>query len=176
MCVVGMVIMAALACFALAGCGASGTSGPFSNSGYALMIVVARQPAYSQPNCTQPNGTMLAPGDTVVDLGTMGTNCEEVAFVRDGSYNALGYLPVYGMRRAAGGVRCVADAPCNLRAGPDINDPIEGTLDPGASAHGYGTDKTGAVITDGNNYDWWEVVDPATGQRADVYGPNCQVF
>jgi hypothetical protein len=161
---------------AVAGCTAASASGGFSNSGQAIMIVIARQPVYAQPNCTQANGTVLQPGSNVIDVGTMGTNCEEIVYVTHGSYSGLGYLPIYGMRRAAGGVRCVADVDCHLRAGPGATFKAVGALAPGASARGYGTTTTNAIITDGTNYDWWEVIDPASGNRADIYGANCQAF
>jgi hypothetical protein len=31
-------------------------------------------------------------------------------------------------------------------------------------------------MTDGQNFDWWEVIDPASGARADIFGPAAQVF
>lgn len=160
----------------LAGCVGASTSSGFSDSGQAIMIVIAKQPVYAQASCTQATGTVLDPGSNVIDLGTMGTNCEQIVFVKGGSYSGLGYLPVYGMRRAAGGVRCAANVACHLRAGPSTSFQAVGALAPGASARGFGTAKTSAIITDGTNYDWWEVIDPASGSRADVYGANCQAF
>lgn len=172
----GVAALLALAPLLLGACAEANASGPFSNTGQAAMIVIASQPVYGRANCTQSTGAQVNAGDTVIALGTVGTNCEEVVFMQGGSYNGLGYLPVYGMRRAAGGVRCRADAACHLRAGPGTTYTIIGSLAPGASAKGYGTTQTGAIISDGINYDWWEVVDPASGQRADIYGPDCQVF
>ncbi|GAC1448334.1 MAG: hypothetical protein PVSMB4_05280 [Ktedonobacterales bacterium] len=167
----------ALGCaLALAGCAAVNGSGPLSDIGQPIMIVIARQPVYVQSTCSGQTIDMLPAGGNVVDLGTMGTNCEQVVFRRDGSYSAIGYLPVYGMRRAAGGVRCRATVDCHLRAGPGTNFALMGAVAPGGSARGYGTARTQAIITDGDNYDWWEVVDPETGRRADIFAPNCQAF
>jgi hypothetical protein len=169
----GGLIAAALA---LAGCAGSGSVDPYSNTGQAIMIVIARQPIYGQFDCTNATGAVVPAGSNVIDLGTMGTNCEQIAYQKNGSYSAIGYLPVYGMRRAAGGVRCRATVDCHLRAGPGTAFASIGAIAPSASAQGYGTSRTNAIITDGNNFDWWEVVDPASGQRADIFGPNCQAF
>ncbi len=171
--VTGGLVAAALA---LAGCAGSGTAGGFSDTGQAIMIVVARQPVYGQPDCTSEAGTVVPAGDNVIDLGTVGTNCEQVVYLTGDSYSAIGYLPVYGMRRAAGGVRCRAEVDCHLRAGPGTAFASIGAIAPRASAKGYGSSRTNAIITDGNNFDWWEVVDPASGQRADIFGPYCQAF
>jgi hypothetical protein len=173
---VALAALLALVLVLLGACAEADASGPFSNTGDALDIIVATQPVYGRASCSQPNGAQVNAGDTVVDLGTMGTNCEEVVYMQNGDYNAVGYLPVYGMRRAAGGVRCEANVACNLRAGPGLTFAVLGTVAPSASAKGYWTTHTNAIITDGSNYDWWEVVDPASGQRADIYGPDCQVF
>jgi hypothetical protein len=164
------------AALALAGCDAASAATPFSNWGQAIMIVIADQPVYAQPSCAGARTGSVAAGDNVVDLGTRGTNCEQIVFRRGDDYAGLGYLPVYGMRRAAGGVRCRATVPCHLRGGPGTTYPILGELDEGAAARGYGTRQTQAIITDAANYDWWQVVDPASGQRADLYGPACQAF
>jgi hypothetical protein len=140
------------------------------------MIVIARQPVYGQSTCTGQTGVMVPAGSNVIDLGTVGTNCEQVVYSNGDDYSGIGYLPVYGMRRAAGGVRCRATVDCHLRAGPGTTYAVVGALAPSGAAVGYGTKRTNAIITDGNNYDWWEVVDPASGRRADVFGPNCQAF
>jgi hypothetical protein len=166
----------ALILILVSACAEATASGPFSNTGQAANIVIASQPVYGRANCSEPSGAQVNAGDTVIDLGTVGTNCEQIVFLQDGAYNGLGYLPVYGMRRAAGGVRCRADVACNLRAGPGTTFVVIGSIGPGASAKGYWTQHTGAIITDGVNYSWWEVVDPVSGQRADIYGPDCQVF
>lgn len=171
-----LAALLALVLILASACADANASGSFSNNGLALNIIIATQPVYGRANCTQPNGAHVNAGDTVIDLGTVGTNCEKVVYLQNGDYNALGYLPVYGMRRAAGGVRCRADVACNLRAGPGLTFSVIGTLAPAAGAKGYWTSHTGAIITDGVNYDWWEVVDPVSGQRADIFGPDCQVF
>lgn len=170
------VSLVALAAGPLAGCGAPVSGGPLSDSGYAVTIAVASQPVYAQSSCSGATTATIRAGDNVIDLGSAGTNCEKVIYLRGDGYTGSGYLPIYGLRRAAGGVRCTAEVRCHLRAGPDTTYAAVGALAPGRSATGYATHKTGAIITDGGNYSWWEVVDPVTGQRADVYGPNCQAF
>lgn len=167
----------ALGCaLALAGCAAAYSNGPLSDSGQPIMVVIATQPVYLQSTCSGQTVDTVPAGGNVVDLGTMGTNCEQVVYLSDASYSAIGYLPVYGMRRAAGGVRCRASVECHLRTGPGTTYTAVGAVDPGHSARGFGTDKTGAIITDGDNYDWWEVIDSESGQRADIFAPNCQAF
>lgn len=165
-----------LAAAAIAGCAPFGSSGPLSDTGQAIMIVIAHQPVYAQPDCTGDTGVTVPAGSNVIDLGTVGTNCEQVVYLKQSDYSGIGYLPVYGMRRAAGGVRCRATVDCHLRTGPGTNYSIVGTISPGGAATGYGTSRTNAIITDGSNYDWWEVVDPTSGQRADIFGPYCQAF
>lgn len=163
-------------CLLLAGCAAAYGAAPLSNTGYPIAIVIAQQPAYLQSTCSGATSDTLDAGASVADLGTVGTNCEEIVYQSGGSYTAVGYLPVYGMRRAAGGVRCRVDAGCMLRAGPGPGYSAIGQLAKGDAARGYGTAKTGAIITDGQNFDWWEVVDPASGARADIFGPSGQAF
>ena len=163
-------------CLALAGCAAAYGAAPLSNTGYPIAIVIASQPVYLQSTCSGATSDTLDAGASVADLGTMGTNCEEIVYQSNGSYTAVGYLPIYGMRRAAGGVRCRAGAGCVLRAGPGTAYTATGQLGQGAAARGYGTTKTGAIITDAQNFDWWEVVDPASGARADIFGPSGQAF
>ncbi|HEX9057469.1 MAG TPA: hypothetical protein VF818_08030 [Ktedonobacterales bacterium] len=172
----GLALCALAGMVALGGCGSANTAQGFSDTGQVVMIVIAHQPLYAQPNCTTQTNVVLDAGATVIDLGTKGTNCEEIVYVQNGTYTGVGYLPVYGMRRAAGGVRCRAEVPCHLRDGPGTDFAITGAIWPGGSAEGYGTSRTGAIITDGDNFDWWEVIDPGSGQRADVFGPNCQAF
>jgi hypothetical protein len=164
------------ATIAVVGCSPIGSSGPLSDTGQAIMIVIAHQPIYAQPDCTGETGVMVSAGSNVIDLGTVGTNCEQVVYPAQSNYSGIGYMPVYGMRRAAGGVRCRATVDCHLRAGPGTSFGVVGAIPPGGPAAGYGTSRTNAIITDGNNYDWWEVVDPTSGQRADIFGPNCQAF
>jgi hypothetical protein len=170
--VVGLVCAA----LAVTGCAPAGVLGPLSDEGQAIMIVIARQPVYTQPTCSGDTAATLLAGNNVVDLETAGTNCEQVVYMQNGSYSAIGYLPVYGMRRAAGGVRCRAEPLCHLRSGPGTTYGVIGEVAHRAAARGYGTANTGAIITDGDNFDWWEVVAPSGGQRADIFGPNCQAF
>lgn len=173
------LISTALATFAvwsLSSCGAPVGSGPLSDTGYAVTIAVASQPVYAQSTCAGATTATVRAGDNVIDLGSAGTNCEQVIYARGDGFTGSGYLPIYGLRRAAGGVRCTAPVSCHLRAGPDTTYAAVGTLAPGRTARGYATGKTGAIITDGSNYSWWEVVDPASGQRSDVFGPNCQAY
>ncbi len=170
-CLAGLFVLALV----LTSCSLPDPTVGMSDSGHPLMIVIARQPVYAQASCSDASPTMLVPGENVVDLGTTGTNCEQIVFARDGFYHGLGYLPVYGMRRAAGGVRCRAAA-CVLHVGPASTLATVGTLSAGAAARGYGTATTNAIITDGDNYSWWQVIDPASGKRADAFGPSCQVF
>lgn len=164
------------ACLALAGCVALNGAQPLSDSGYPVAIVIARQPVYLQSTCSGATSDRLDPGSNVVDLGTMGTNCEEIVYQSSSGYTATGYLPVYGMRHAAGGVRCRADVGCALRAGPAASYTLVGRLGAGDAAKGYGTTATGAIMTDSQHFDWWEVVDPATGARADLFAPAGQAF
>lgn len=173
---VGVVSLLLAGCLLLVGCAAAYGAEPLSNTGYPIAIVIAPQPVYLQSTCSGATSDTLDAGASVADLGTMGTNCEEIVYQSGSSYTAVGYLPVYGMRRAAGGVRCRADAGCVLRAGPGPDYTAIGQLGQGEAARGYGTAKTGAIITDGQNFDWWEVLDPTSGARVDIFGPSGQAF
>jgi hypothetical protein len=172
-----LIMLAIVAAGALlAGCDAAYGAQPLSDTGYPLNIAVASQPVYLQVTCSGATSDTLAAGASVVDMGTMGTNCEEIVYQSGADDAAVGYLPVYGMRRPAGGVRCRAAAGCVLRAGPGASYAQTGQIGQGEAAKGYGTAKTGAIMTDGQNFDWWEVIDPASGARADIFGPAAQVF
>ncbi len=161
-----------LATLFLAGCDISfaSTSGPISNSGNPVVIANQAQVVYVTSSCNGPTVTTIRAGGNLVDLGPASSVCEQVAYPSENGYRLTGYVPVYSIHRASNSVRCIYPDGCAIHAGPDATTPVLSTLRPGDRVAGRGTASTGAIITDGTNYSWWEVIDPATGQPGDVYG------
>jgi hypothetical protein len=161
-----------LAALFLAGCDLSfaSTGSQISNAGNPVVIVNQMQVVYLASNCNGPTATTVRAGANLVDLGPASSVCEQVAYPSEDGYRLTGYVPVYSIHRANNSVRCVYPNGCAIHVGPDATAPILSTLRPGDRVAGRGTAGTGAIITDGNHYSWWEVIDPATGQVGDVYG------
>ncbi len=165
-------VLGVLAALFLAGCDISFASnyGKISNSGNPVVIVNQTQVVYVASNCNGPTAMTVRAGANLVDLGPASSVCEQVAYPSEDGYGLTGYVPVYSMHRATNSVRCIYPYGCPIRSGPDATSPILSTLRPGDKVAGRGTTSTGAIITDGNHYSWWEVIDPATGQVGDIYG------
>jgi hypothetical protein len=159
-----------LAALLLAGCNISLASTGISNSGSPIVIVNQTQAIFVAANCNGPTATTIQEGVNLVDLGPATSTCEHVAYPSETGYTQSGYVPVFSIHRATNSVLCVFHSGCNLRAGPDSAAPILFILPFGQRAQGRGSTSTGAIITDGTQYSWWEVVVPSTGQVADVYG------
>ena len=165
----GMSILAALF---LAGCDISFASnyGSISDSGNPVVIANQTQVVFLASNCNGPTTVTIRAGGNLVDLGPASSVCEQVAYPSEDGYRLTGYVPVYSMHRATNSIRCIYPYGCPIRAGPDATAPILSMLRPGDKVAGRGTASTGAIITDGKNYSWWEVIDPSTGQVGDIYG------
>lgn len=167
-----MAIAAMLVTLLLGGCSLSlaSTSQGLSDSGNPIVIANTTEAIYLASNCNGPAVATVRAGTNLVDLGPVSSACEQVAYPTEVGYSLTGYVPVYSIHRATNSLRCISPNGCNVRAGPSPTDTIISTLLPGQRIFGRGTDATGAIITDGNNYSWWEVVDPQTGQPGDIYG------
>jgi hypothetical protein len=156
----------------LAGCDISfvPNSGQISNSGNPVVIANQTQAVFLASSCNGPTAITLRAGSNLVDLGPASSVCEQVAYPSEDGYRLIGYVPVYSIHRANTSVRCIFPRGCAIRAGPDATAPILSVLRPGDRVAGRGTTSTGAIITDGANYSWWQVIDPDTGQVGDLYG------
>ncbi|HEU5367196.1 MAG TPA: hypothetical protein VFU69_01980 [Ktedonobacterales bacterium] len=168
-----LVIPAALL---LAGCNILFPSTGISNTGYPVVISNQAQAIYADFHCKGLVIATVHAGENLVDLGPANSTCEQVAYSAGDGYTQYGYVPVYSIHRAISAVQCVVQAGCELRAGPSATAAILTFLPAGQRAPGRDTAITGAIITDGNQYSWWEVVVPSTGQVADMYGPLAVAF
>jgi hypothetical protein len=168
--------MLMLAALVLAGCDISLASTGISNSGDPVVITNQAQAIFAAPNCTGPTVAIVQGGANLVDLGPSSSTCEQVAYPTETGYTQTGYVPVFSIHRASNSVLCVFHSGCNLRAGPSSTAPILFTLPFGQRVQGRGTAATGAIITDGSDYSWWEVIVPSTGQPADIYGTLTAAF
>lgn len=169
----GLTALVLLAALLLAGCNislASTSSSGMSDSGNPVVVVNNQEVIYSSSTCNGPVAITIKAGANLVDLGPANSTCEQVAYPSEVGYTQTGYVPVYTLHRANNSMRCIGPNGCYVRAGPGVNTAILSTLLPGARIAGRGTAITGAIISDGNNYSWWEVIDPATGQPGDIYG------
>ena len=155
----------------LAGCVVfifSGSS--ISDSGNPVVIANQLQVIYVASNCNGPVATTVPGGTNLVDIGPVSSTCEQIVFPSESGYTQGGFVPVYSIHRANNSVLCVFHSGCNLRAGPSDSSTILFTLPFGQRVPGRGTASTGAIITDGTNYSWWQVICPSTGQIADIFG------
>ncbi len=166
----GLAAMIVLVALALAGCDISLASTGISNSGNPVVIANQTQPIFVASNCNGPTATSVQGGVNLVDLGPASSTCEQVAYPTETGYTQTGFVPVYSIHRATNSVLCTFHTGCNLRAGPSSTAAILYVLPFGQRAQGRGTAFTGAIITDGIQYSWWEVLVPSTGQAADIYG------
>ncbi len=162
-----LVVLAIL----LAGCEISlASSESISNSGSPIVISNQTQGIYLASNCDGPTVITIKAGTNLVDIGPASSTCEEVAYPTEAGYTEIGYVPVYTLHRATNSIRCINPNGCHVHTGPSPTAPILSTLRPGDRVQGRGTAITGAIITDGTNYSWWEVIDPVTGKPGDIYG------
>ncbi len=168
-----LVIPAALL---LAGCNILFPSTGISDTGYPVVISRQAQAIYADFHCKGLVVATIQAGENLVDLGPANSTCEQVAYPTGDGYTQYGYVPVSSISRATHAVRCANRAGCYLRAGPDATAAILAILSCGQRAPGRDTTITGAIITDGANYSWWEVIVPSTGQVADMYGPLAVAF
>ena len=160
-----------LATLLLTGCAISfASSSSISDSGNPVVITNQFQVIYVASNCNGPVAITVPGGTNLVDIGPANSSCEQIVYPSESGYTQGGCVPVYSIHRANNAVLCVYHSGCNLRAGPSSSAAILFTLPFGQRVPGRGTDSTGAIITDGNNYSWWQVVCPSTGQIADIYG------
>lgn len=160
-----------LATLLLAGCAVFVVSASsISDSGDPVVITNQLQVIFVASNCNGPVAITVPGGTNLVDIGPASSTCEQVAYPSESGYTQSGYVPVYSIHRANNSVLCVYHSGCNLRAGPSSSATILFTLPFGQRVPGRGTASTGAIITDGTNYSWWEVVCPSTGQVADIFG------
>lgn len=160
-----------LATLFLAGCAVFFVSGSsISDSGAPVVISNQQQVIYVASNCNGPVAITVPGGTNLVDIGPVSSTCEQVAYPSESGYTQGGYVPVYSIHRANNSVLCIYHSGCNLRAGPSSSATILFTLPFGQRVPGRGTASTGAIITDGTNYSWWQVICPSTGQIADIYG------
>jgi hypothetical protein len=169
----GFIALILLAALLLAGCDvslASSSSTGMSDSGNPIVVVNNQEVIYATSTCNGPVALTIKAGANLVDLGPANSTCEQIAYPSEVGYTQTGYVPVYTIHRANNSIRCVAPNGCYVRAGPGVNTSILSTLLPGERVAGRGTTTTGAIISDGNNYSWWEVIDPNTGQPGDIYG------
>ncbi len=165
--------LALVAALLLAGCDvslASTSSTGMSDSGNPIVVVNNQEVIYATSTCNGPVALTIKAGANLVDLGPANSTCEQIAYPSEVGYTQTGYVPVYTIHRANNSIRCIAPNGCYVRAGPGVNTTILSTLLPGERVAGRGTATTGAIISDGNNYSWWEVIDPNTGQPGDIYG------
>jgi len=168
--------IAILAALLLAGCNISLASTGMSNSGDPIVITNQTQPIFLASNCNGPTAETVQGGTNLVDLGPANSSCEQVAYPTETGYSQTGYVPVYSLHRATNSVLCVYHSGCNLRATPSSTASILYTLPFGQRVQGRATTTTGAIITDGTNYSWWEVIVPTTGAPADIYGILAAAF
>ena len=169
----GFIALILLAALLLAGCDvslASPSSTGMSDSGNPIVVVNNQEVIYATSTCNGPVALTIKAGANLVDLGPANSTCEQIAYPSEVGYTQTGYVPVYTVHRANNSIRCIAPNGCYVRAGPGVNTAILSTLLPGERVAGRGTATTGAIISDGNNYSWWEVIDPNTGQPGDIYG------
>lgn len=169
----GLTALVLVAALLLTGCDislASTSSSGMSDSGNPVVVVNNQEVIYSASTCNGPVAITIKAGANLVDLGPANSTCEQVAYPSEVGYTQTGYVPVYTLHRANNSMRCIAPNGCYVRAGPGVNTTILSTLLPGTRIAGRGTAITGAIISDGNNYSWWEVIDPVTGQPGDIYG------
>ena len=160
-----------LATLLLAGCDVSmASSTGMSNSGDPVVVVNNQEVIYAAATCNGPVALTIRAGANLVDLGPVNSTCEQVAYPSEVGYTQTGYVAVYTLHRANNSIRCISPNGCYVRAGPGVNTTILSSLRPGDRIAGRGTAATGAIITDGSNYSWWEVIDPITGQPGDIYG------
>jgi hypothetical protein len=173
-----LAVVSVLAALLLAGCDISlaSTSSPISNSGNPVVIANQGEAIYLASNCNGPTALTVRAGTNLVDLGPASSVCEQVAYPSEAGYSLTGYVPVYSIHRANNSVRCVYPNGCAIHTGPDATMPVLSTLRPGDRVAGRGTAGTGAIISDGSNYSWWEVIDPNTGQPGDIYGTFSVAF
>jgi hypothetical protein len=166
-----LAVLGLLAGLLLAGCDLSlASSNTLSNSGNPVVVVNQIQVVYLTSTCNGPVAVTVKAGANLVDLGPANSVCEQVAYPSEDGYTLSGYVPVYSIHRAGTAVRCVYPGGCVIHASAGATTPVLTTLRPGDQVAGRGTAGTGAIISDGNNYSWWEVLDPATGQPGDLYG------
>jgi|SRR5579871_38597 len=168
--------LALLAAFLLAGCDISLASAGISDTGNPVVIANQAQAIYAASNCTGPGVTVVPQGGNLVDLGPANSTCEEVAYPTETGYTQNGYVPIYSIHRANNSVQCIFQSGCNLRAGPSSTAPVLYVLPFGQRVQGRGTASTGSIMTDGNQYNWWEVIVPSTSQVADIYGSLTVAF
>lgn len=158
-----------LAAMLLGGCTVLVPSGGISTTGSPVVISNQTQAIYAASNCNGPTVTIVQGGGNLVDLGPANSTCEQVAYPTETGFTQTGYVPVYSIHPATNSVQCLFQAGCNLRLGPSVTATICYVLPFGQHVQGHnGTN--GAIMTDGNQYSWWEVIVPTTGQVADIYG------
>jgi hypothetical protein len=162
-----LVIPAALL---LAGCGIFFAPTRISNTGFPVVIANQAQVIFADPRCKDLIAATIQGGGNLVDLGPANSTCEQVAYPAEDGYTQTGYVPTYSFHRATDAVQCVNQAGCDLRAGPSATAALLSILPSGQQAPGRDTPITGAIMTDGDQYSWWEVIVPSTGQVADIYG------
>jgi hypothetical protein len=160
----------ALAALLLNGCVVYTASSGMSDTGSPIVVSNQAQPVFAASNCTGTAAAIVQSGGNLIDLGAANSSCEQVAYPNETGYMQSGYVPVYSIHRATNSVQCFYQGGCNLRAGPSTSASIFYVLPFGQRVQGRATNSTGAIITDGNQYSWWEVVVPSTGQIADIYG------
>lgn len=160
-----------LAALLLAGCDVSmASSTGMSDSGNPVVVVNNQEVIYATSTCNGPVALTIRAGANLVDLGPVNSTCEQIAYPSEVGYTQTGFVPVYTLHRANNSMRCISPNGCYVRAGPNVDTTILSTLLPGERIAGRGTATTGAIISDGSNYSWWEVIDPNTGQPGDIYG------
>ncbi len=167
----GLAAMIVVAALVLAGCDISLASFTgISSSGNPVVIVNQTQAIFVASNCNGPTAAVVQGGVNLVDLGPASSSCEQVAYPSETGYTQTGFVPVYSIHRATNSILCVFHAGCNLRAGASSSAEVLYILPFGQRVQGRSTATTGAIITDGTQYSWWEVIVPSTGQAADIYG------
>ena len=172
----GSAALIVLAALFLGGCAISLASTGISDTGNPVVVSNQTQPVYVASNCNGPIAAIVQGGGNLVDLGAANSSCEQVAYPAETGYMQNGYVPVYSIHRATNSVQCYYQAGCNLRDGPSTTATILYVLPFGQRVQGRGTAATGAIMTDGNQYSWWEVIVPSTGQTADIYGTLSAAF
>ncbi len=164
-----MLACVILATLLLGGCVIITPSTGISNSGNPVVISNQTQAVFASSNCSGQTVTVVQGGGNLVDIGPANSTCEQVAYPAETGYMQTGYVPVYSIHPATSSVQCLFQAGCNLRTGPSITATICYVLPFGQRVQGRST-TNGAIMTDGNQYSWWEVIVPSTGQIADIYG------
>jgi hypothetical protein len=165
-----LAVGALLAVLLLAGCDISFASTGISDSGDPIVIANQAQAIFIASNCNGPTALVVQGGVNLVDLGPANPSCEQVAYPSETGYTQTGFVPVYSIHRANNSILCVYHAGCNLRATASVTAQIFFVVPFGQRVQGRGTASTAAIITDGTQYSWWEVIVPSTGQVADIYG------